>query len=79
MYDTRKIVRDDGLELGMITQVPEKAKCPRAYQGSGQWLATNNNGGSKYFVHYHNALKWLEKKNKHLLPISRLAEFVNRI
>ena len=73
------IFRDDGLELGAISQVAETPKSQYgAYEGSGCWLATSEQGGNKYFVHYENAIKWLERKSKNIYPISRLAEFLNR-
>lgn len=78
MYETTAITREDGLELGTITVVPNKIGCSHAYFGSGTWMAVSTNGGTKYFVHHANAVKWLERKSKNIYPISRLAEFVNR-
>ena len=72
-----KIIRDDGLELGNVTEV---AYTPRskygAYYGSGSWLASLGRGPSKYFVHYDRAIEWLHRKNKNIFPISRLNEFL---
>ena len=79
-YKTKIIIRDDGLEIGSITQIDggiSKSKY-NSYQGSGSWMAVSSDGSCKYFVHYNNALKWLERKYKYIFPISRLAEFVNR-
>ena len=79
MTNQQKIVRDDGLELGFISQVAYTPPSQYgAYQGSGSWLATLSTGHSKYFVNYNNAIKWLEKKHENILPISRLAEFLRR-
>ena len=79
MTNQQKIIRDDGLELGVITQVAETPKSQYGmYQGSGTWLTTSSTGHSKYFVHYNNAVKWLEQKHKNIHPINRLSEFLNR-
>ena len=73
-----KIIREDGLDIGQITQVADTPKSLYgAYQGSGTWLASSSQGGSKYFVSYSNATKWLERRSKNTYLISRLAEFLN--
>ena len=68
--------RDDGLELGSITEVPYMGGCSRAYAGAGTWMAISSAGGCKYFVHYERAVKWLERKSNGYYPISRLNEFL---
>ncbi len=72
-----KLIRDDGLELGEISECPYFPKSKYgAYYGSGTWSVTSSQGGSKYFVHYDSALKWLERQSKYVYPISRLNEFL---
>ncbi len=72
-----KIIRDDGLELGDISECPYFPKSKYgAYYGSGTWSVSSSQGGSKYFVNYDRAVQWLEKKSKNIFPLSRLKEFV---
>ena len=74
-----KIIREDGLELGFISEVAYTPPSRYgAYRGSGTWLASLLEGGNKYFAHYDNAVRWLERENKNIYPISRLAEFINK-